>query len=557
MNKNWQIAIAGAIGLGLGLWLYPGRKLEYSNLEEKDCDCGCEGNKDQKINDDLSKPKAGSPLILDAVSRERAVPSSFVEPLKPKRFWKHSGGSAIGRPLDIVQVLDKKFKKAQISVYNPTGQEQEVRLWSDQSESLSPSNPVNLTLPEASDIQKIAWNPANKSLYVLSQLGNKLFVINDEAQLEAEILLPPHSYPGTNSPVDLAIQTDEQSADFGKVYVIGSVANTLSVIDPQHQLLTSFATGTRPISIRFNPDQDTLFILNLVDQNIAVFPIGASVPSLHHPTPLPNPIALEVCPHNGDLYVLNLQSSIVSILSSDGQVLENLDTGLVDPQSVSYNPLTNEMLVVDILGKTARIACSTLQLEVLNSNVRSYHYNEAKQQLYALSQDEKLLQLDLNYNVIESQSTQADRITFNNDGDFIEWVNQEQQLHWSGTQTRSLQFDEDYWERVQDIRYNPIRIRHVRLHLSKDSSVNTLRLIRQTPTGEKESRVLSLSDYRSPQHALNAYDLTGMNGSLIDGRTSWKLSLAPGQRITALIYYQQLQRSRLMPEHSRKSIPIL
>ncbi|MCB0541509.1 MAG: YncE family protein, partial [Bacteroidetes bacterium] len=55
------------------------------------------------------------------------------------------------------------------------------------------------------------------------------------------------------------------------------------------------------------------------------------------------------------------------------------------------------------------------------------------------------------------------------------------------------------------------------------------------------------NNYKSPQNYLDVAEVTAVRGDVIDGKSTWEFKIAPGQTITILVYYKQLQFKYLIP----------
>ena len=150
-----------------------------------------------------------------------------------------------------------------------------------------------------------------------------MFGFFKKKKVEAQLALEPSSYPGTNSPVDLAINTNSQSPHYGYVYVIGSVSNTLSIFDPQHTLIDTIETGTRPVSIAYHQANRNLYILNLSDHTISVLNGDTHLLTTNINTPEKNPYTLSICEKQGDIYVGYLQHSKLSVFGENHSLKEH------------------------------------------------------------------------------------------------------------------------------------------------------------------------------------------------------------------------------------------
>src|SRR5690606_21268098 len=206
----------------------------------------------------------------------------------------------------------------QVRLTNTSAQEKTISLWGANSGvSLSPPSiwdvqdhqviahgQVPINLGGGIQPQGLAVNPTNGFVYVANQLTNDVSVLTPGGQLIALIPLKPSVLPGTNSPVAVAVNTDPASANYGKVYVVGSVAGTVSVIEHDFTVSSEIPVGARPSDIAFNPVNGMLYVTNLSDDTVSVIDtvtedVVATLPSGY------DPLGVGINPENGEVYVAN------------------------------------------------------------------------------------------------------------------------------------------------------------------------------------------------------------------------------------------------------------
>ena len=141
--------------------------------------------------------------------------------------------------------LVKEFNKTQVTITNTSTETKTVRLWGgNKGMSISPPAPadvedhtiiasvqVNTSVTTGIHPQGMVYNPANGLTYIANQLSNNVTVLDNSGRMVSMIQLQPSNFPGYNSPVSIAVNTDSLSPKYGYAYVVGSVAGTISEID--------------------------------------------------------------------------------------------------------------------------------------------------------------------------------------------------------------------------------------------------------------------------------------------------------------------------------------
>lgn len=551
MSKSLKIVVAGATatGLGLGIWLYYSRLKEVAEepknntaQQEKESADENQASEDHyawggSISSTPLKTirkRKPQPKIIHQTERERQYPTPF------RPSYQH--------------LIGRNYEKVQVHIYNPTNQEQRITLWGANRQAKSKGT-TSLRLEGDLQVQAMEWNPANQSLYLISQLSNTLTIINSERKFETQLLLEPSNYPGTNSPVDLAINTNSDSVHYGYVYVIGSVANTVSIFNREHQLIDTLETGIRPVSIAYHQSNRNFYILNLSDHTVSILNGDSHLLSASITTPEKNPITLSICEKYGDLYIGYLQSSKLSVFGENHTLKEYFEPPMDTAKKLIYDPLKSEIWAIDTQGQVTLINCENHESQKLEGMaIQSVHFSDSV--ISTLWKDGSIRIFDRSLNFLKNLNTKGNLLV-NTKEEWIIFNVDTQSLQWAGIKTQRVEFDEDYAEHQEDFKYSPALVKHLKLSTNKGYEISTLQLEHKTATGKTQSTFISLNDYRSPQHFQNIYEVYGLEGSIIDGQTGWVLKLSSGQRITAIIHYRQLDIYKLLPEQSRKSIPII
>ncbi len=553
-------SVIGVAAIGLGWWWF----------NRKDEDCGCadcqEVKKQVGVNGEDSFNTAELSDIRQKLIRRYKAQDSRLKTKRRKKLdvrHKTDRRKTLEKRLPLsYEALYARFKKAQVSVYNPTANTLTAHLWdiaADNQEHQGFNRKDSLALDPDSHIhtQAIAWNPANGCTYVVSQLSNQLTVVSPQKEVVASITLD-NRFPGVNSPVALAVNTKEDSSRYGYVYVSSSVADSVSVINPQHQLVEILASGTRPVSLAYNPVTDKLYVANLMDSTVAVFDGESHQVEVPITEGISEPQLVAVNPTDGSIVVANGNQSLL-IFEANHSLSATLKFSY-STKEILYHALLDVILLLSEGGLWALTPdISELRL-IYEPECESMTYDANSGQLFLSSTVGSLIILDGGLKAVDTLTVDYNSPALTYDQDqalLVAFEPGQVSLHWYGEGEQGLIFDEDYLERREDFQHNPALVNHVKLVASGDVQPGLLKLTGRSVSGKKRSLPISLNDFRSPQHFQNIYQVTALKGSQINGKTGWQIAIAPGQQLTVLVYYEQVRMYHLMPEQARKSIPIM
>ena len=478
------------------------------------------------------------------------------------------------KPTGIAKYQDyllEEFNKTQITLANTSTETRTIRLWGDNKDA--PISPVlvtdvedhalvqNVSVPSNIGVgnqpQRLAYNPSNNLVYVANQLSDNVSVIDRTGQVLTVIQLEPTVLPGSNSPVAIAINTNQTSSTYGMVYVAGSVANTISVIDATHTVIDTIDVGVRPIDIAFNPTNEQLYVSNFGSNNVSVIdPNSLSVIDTLNVQKAPVGIGVNFT--NGDVYIANSSSDSISVFDNTNNAITTITPVGTRPVSVTYHPLNNEVYVVATESNAIYPINTTtyaLGAAITTGNTPfASVFNPANELLYVGNKDDETFTL-----IAPDHSIRATiSLGINVNNDFIFHPNENQiwvtdtdnnSVNIIGYQEQSsaITINDGYDELSQNFLYNPAIVKHVKWVLSGEERFNVLRLVKETPTGTQKSTAISHENYRSPQNFLNVSEMTALDGTTIDGKNSWWFEIGGLQTITLMVYYRQIQFSEHLP----------
>lgn len=615
MKTGLKIAVASATGLGIGIWLHT-----KSKTEEEDCSCNHDNALVKKIvgedeedsfdpilmqrmkagltpsnlklrdqyikdlerwgtkqglidvsNDEQAKKKKKK-LYANMAKAGKVVTSKY---LKAKKKEFAGKGQKVDTRAKLLKALAQDYEKTQITIRNDSDSERPITLFeSNRSVSVSPPAPedvqdhtvlkeISIPFSVGSGIhpQGMAINPANGFTYIANQLSNNISVIGTDGQVVRVIQLQPSNFPGYNSPVDVTVNTNSSSPNFGKVYVVGSVANTVSVVDLSFNVTDEIPVGVRPLAIAFNPINERLYVPNIAGNDVTV--ISTSSLATRRILAGENPIGVGVNTANGDVFITNSGDNSITVIDSTDQIVTSINNVGIKPVSATYHPVNNEMYVVatgsnEVIPINA-IDYSTLPSIAVGNSPYGIAFNSNNNFLYVANRD------DNNFSIIAPDKSLKDTISIGevNIG-FV--INQSNNLLFtnnttSGTvnligyeeQTGSIKIDDDFAAKRQEFQHNPIVIKHAKFILSGEERFKVLSLRESSALGNQKRTALSFTNYSHPRNFQNVSEVDGLEGSVIDGQNGWQFKIAPKQTITIMVYYRQFDMYNILPEQARKS----
>jgi YVTN family beta-propeller protein len=539
-------------------------------LAEAPCH-SCALNRIMEVADELPVPSETEPLtqqekdVLKYGTREGIVDVSDDEVLKKEKLRQLEQMLELGENLtreQIEQFSRTKEEQLQLTFHNTSDKDRPITLWgTHKGKKLSPPTPeevedheIRINTNTGVHPQGVVWNPANGFSYTANQLSNSVTIADKEGKVIHTVFLYPNTLPGSNSPVALTVCTNQHSPHYGKVYVVGSVANTITVIGLHFQIMGEILVGIRPIAIAFNPVNQLLYVVNMTSRNVSVINLnsGEVIQTLSAGI---YPRAIEVNPVNGDVYIVNTGDHSVDVYDVNNLLVTNI-TGVGDqPASIVYHPDINKMCVVS-KGSNQVILIDVTDYSLSNpilvgESPSGIAFNTGNRYLYVANR------ADQSISVIAPDLSIRATIPapgINNGMASIPGA----EVLYSGTSSNRIQVlgfaensrviksDQDVEEISRYFLSNPAQINHLKLVLSGERRMNSFSVRKASTSGVVKQEVISLSNYHSPQMLLNVAEVTEMKNEILDNKSQWFFMLPAQQTLTMLISYKPLARESLM-----------
>lgn len=468
--------------------------------------------------------------------------------------------------------LQQQYETTQLTLTNTSDVVREVRLWAgNKKPPLSPllpgevSDHVFRTLTVSSSLgtgiypQGIVVNPFNGFTYIANQLSNNISVLDDAGTLLQLIPIPANGGSLPNpafgwGPVDLTVNSQTNSPNFGKVYVANILADTISVITTDLELETTIAVGKRPIAVAFNEVNGYLYVANVAEDTISVMDTN-TVAVVDTIAVGKAPRAITIDPNTGLVYVINSGDHSITRISATGDVIAtipNIGNGLT---TAAIHPLNSTLYVVASTDDTVvaiDVTTNTIKQNIaVGRDPYRVVYNPNNELLYVGNRGED------SYSIIDQDDQVIDTLFLGAVGTGIGIdPNSDQLLSTNSTNgaitlisysraSNAILINKEYESRREDFIYYPAMVKHVKFVFSGQERFTTLQLERETVTGTTDIQPISFSNYNSPQNFTNVAEVFEMNGTIIDGKHGWVFQIAGGQTITILTYYQQPQRGTI------------
>ena len=457
-------------------------------------------------------------------------------------------------------------RTTQVTVTNHSDTVRTVRLWGGHEDSgVSPPNPddvedhdllAEITVATASvrQPQGVAVNPANGLTYVANQLTNNVTVLDSQGQVVTVIALQADPEAGFTSPVAVAVNRNASSANYGHVYVVGSVSNTVSVIDRSHVVQKVLSVGVRPMAIAYNPVNDRLYVPNLFHNTVSV--IDAETETVTATLSAGgDPVGIGVHAGTGDTYVTNSGDHTVTVFDRDDQPVTTLTDVGQRPVTATYHPENEAMYVVAADSDAVYPITTGYTVQPAIPTGRSPYgaaYNPHNRYLYIGNRvDDTFTVLDTDDTVRATIRHGAVNIGFAIDPrESRLWVSDTggSQVNLIGYQAQSSQvvLNPGYAEDVQEFVHRPAQVQHSRWIFSTDDRFLTLQVRTLSPSGTKETRTISHEQYRSPSNYLNVSEIGELKDSLINGDTRWQYEIGARQTVTVLVHYHRFSLKPLL-----------
>ncbi|MEL7145394.1 MAG: hypothetical protein AAFO69_03430 [Bacteroidota bacterium] len=527
------------------------------------------------VANDQAKKKKDTQKVATIKQIANEVRSTYLAGKKRELLAK---GKVIETAQDLLDAMERDLQTTQFTMANTSDQTRTVTLWNaNRSTSVSPPLPTDVADHElkashavvnAVHQQGAVINPKNSLVYTVGQLSDNVLVYDLNGNFIREVKLTNSLMPGSVSPVDLVVDTDASSAYHGNVYVVGSVSNQIYELTTDFQVNRTFDATRRPLAIALNPTSGELMVTSHTDNTVAVIDRVSNTSSTYPTGSSPQGIAFD---QTGQTFIANSGANNLTVYNQDFSATSTIDHLTGSPSRLLYHPAlgkiyvtapqANRVKVIDTNGLTIE---NTIEVE---SKPFAIGLNPNNGFVYVANSDSSSISIIDQAQTIETlQNVSSDTgLAFSNTSDLFITTSLNT-LHSIGfqNQSSSIEIDDELMERAVEFQNQPVKIAAAKMIVTGNSVLRTLRLRKQTYTGTVTESSVSLTSARSPQNLEGTINIDGLEGAFIDGANGWDLELAPGQRITMLLTYRQLDPYHLFPTStnlfnqsmSSKSIPL-
>ncbi|WP_299186624.1 YncE family protein [uncultured Aquimarina sp.] len=527
-----------------------------------------------KKNDDMPSQEKEDVMVAEVIHSDQN--DSFVKVNRPfakkilKRTLKSLDRSAIKLSNEVFyKTLQEKYETTQLTITNISDVEREVRLWAgNKKPPLSPTLPGDVadhifrTVTTGSSLgagiypQGIIVNPFNRLTYIANQLSHNISVLNTEGILISLIPIPANGSSLPNpaygwSPVDLAVNSQSSSPNFGKVYVANVIGDTITVINNQLEVVNTIQVGKRPIAIAFNPFNSNVYVANIAEDTVSV--IDTTTETVIETIGVGKaPRNMAVVPSTGSVYVVNSNDDSISVIDTNNVVTDTIDSVGSELTTIEYHPVNNSLYIVssgdntvipiDLFSGATRTGIS------VGADPYRIVYNPSNELLYVGNR------LDNSYSIIDSNDTVIDTLFLGAVGTGVAIDSNSNMIYSSDStngainiisysqESNKVLINDGYYGKREDFTFSPAIVKHVKFVLSGTERFRVLKLEEETVTGTTLVKPISFSSYNSPQNFGNVAEVFEMNGIIIDGKNGWVFKIAGKQTITILTYYKQHDR---------------
>ncbi len=524
----------------------------------------------------VEEPEDFIPELIDSDKQDSFVKINRSYPRRlPKRTIKglHGSATTLGNEAFYKRLQDK-YETTQLTITNTSDVEREVRLWAgNKKPPLSPTLPgdvadhifrtvtVNSNLGTGIYPQGIIVNPFNGFTYIANQLSNNISVLNTEGVLISLVPIPANgsNLPSSvgDGPVDLAVNSQPSSPNFGKVYVANSIGDTVTVIHTQLEITNTIQVGKRPIALAFNSFNSNIYVANISDDTVSVISTTTeSVIATIDVGKAPRHIA--VVPDTGNVYVVNSNDNSISVIDPNNLVTNTIENVGNTLTTAAYNPINDSLYIVSSGDNTIiPIDLDTNETRaVIPVGADPYRilYNPSNELLYIGNRE------DNSFSIIDSTDTVIDTLFLGAVGTGVAIDPNSDMIYSSdstaGTinlisysrESNKVLINDGYQARREDFTFNPAIVKHVKFVLSGTERFKVLKLEEETVTGSTKIKPISFSSYNSPQNFGNVAEVFEMNGAIIDGKNGWVFKIAGKQTITILTYYKQFETVKILED---------
>ncbi|WP_027395130.1 YncE family protein [Aquimarina latercula] len=511
------------------------------------------------------------PIDSDPYDSFVKVSRSYTRRL-PKRTFKglHRSATKLDNEAFYKRLQDR-YETTQLTITNTSDVEREVRLWAgNKKPPLSPTLPGDVsdhifrTVTVSSNLgtgiypQGIIVNPFNRFTYIANQLSNNISVLNTEGILVSLIPITANaSSPFGVSPVDLTVNSQPSSPNFGTVYVANIIGDTVTVINKQLEVVNTIQVGKRPISITFNSFNSNVYVANIADDTISV--IDTTTESVIETIGVGKaPRNITIVPMTGSVYVVNSNDNSISVIDTNNQVSNTIDTAGSELTTIAYHPVNNSLYLVSSGDNTVipiDLDTDTTRAAIpVGADPYRILYNSSNELLYVGNRG------DNSYSIIDTTDVVIDTLFLGAVGTGVAIDPNSDMIYSSDStngviniisysrESNKVLINDGYKARREDFTFNPAIVKHVKFVLSGTERFKVLKLEEETVTGKTNIKPISFSSYNSPQNFGNVAEVFEMNGAIIDGKNGWVFKIAGKQTITILTYYKQFETENILED---------
>ena len=449
--------------------------------------------------------------------------------------------------------LSNEFQSLQFVVTNSTDTSERIRLWganSDLSVSTTEQfvNRFNdtLAIQVGNYPQGMVYNPANDLFYVVNQLSDDVTVFDSNGVVVTTIALSPIPViSGTYSPIAITVNTHENSPNYGEVYVLSSVRDTISVITLDFTISEELSVIKRPTGFVYNPIDDALYVIGITEANMFVIDLATKSVEQRSIEGIPSSIGLDSDTGNIFIHIPLLEQAFVYDTAHVRLAIINQVTR--DITSWAYHPIAKNMygIVANdaslLLIDTANFADTRIPLDGIGGSI-AYSASEGLIYVGEIT-NFQVLRLNTDNAFIDPYPI-ADfetGIAIHPESGVVAFSKATQNSVTLGRVIKQeVTIREDYEEYRQEFQFSPAQVKHLKI-ISSNQLINTLELEDISISGKSERRSLSIGNYNSPQNFLNVAEVFEIEGTVIDGLHRWYFTLPAQTTITLLIYYSKLE----------------
>ena len=447
--------------------------------------------------------------------------------------------------------LSKAYRTLQFVVTNSTDTSQRIRLWGANSElSVSETEQFanrfndSLAIEVGSYPQGMVYNPANDLLYVVNQLSDDVTVFDSSGTILQTIALNVFALFRVYSPITITVNTNQNSVNYGEVYVLSTVQDTISVIDLDFTISEELSVLKRPTSFVYNPIDDALYVVGITESNMFVIDITTRNVTQRSFEGIPSSIGLDSDTGNVFIHIALLEQ--VHVYDASHVRLAIIDQIPRAITSWAYHPIAKRIYgIVDndaslLVIDTTTFEDSSTPLDGIGGSI-AYSVSEG---LIYIGETTNFQVLRLNAdNAFIDPYPIADfetGIVIHPESGVVAFSKATENSVTLGRVTKQeITIKENYQEYRQEFQFNPAQVKHLKI-ISSDQLITTLELEDISISGKSDLRFMSIANYNSPQNFLQVAEVFEIEGTVIDGLHRWYFTLPAQTTITLLIYYTKL-----------------